>query len=236
MLRSAAIPAGAVALLLGAGLVLVDRSLPALVVAATLPLAVVRLLAVSARQGRGDLRTRALVMFLAWPVVQFATIPLFPPAVAIPVGYALSLVVGATVALAWAWRRDPELYAAREGGAPLFREGWPLWLQGMGMAGYTWLDQVLLALLAGTAAAGSYGPVAALAPLYGLGLTALNGRFAPMIAARYAANDEAGLADLYRTVTRQAVTLGGIPLAVTLGAAPAVLGLWPGGDRPYSAG
>jgi O-antigen/teichoic acid export membrane protein len=107
---------------------------------------------------------------------------------------------------------------------------WPMWLQGIVMGLYTWLDQVLLASLDSTTAAGIYGPVATLAPLFGVGLGSLNGMFAPIIAERHAAGDMAGLQALYRTVTRWAVALAVPPLVVCAVVPGAVIGLWPHGS------
>jgi O-antigen/teichoic acid export membrane protein len=105
-----------------------------------------------------------------------------------------------------------------------------MWLHGIVMGLYTWIDQVLLAGIRSPEAAGIYGPVATLAPLFGVGLGALNGMFAPIIAERRDAGDMEGLQRLYRTVTRWAVALAVAPLAVAAVAPEAVLGLWPNGS------
>jgi O-antigen/teichoic acid export membrane protein len=107
---------------------------------------------------------------------------------------------------------------------------WPLWLQGMIMAVYTWADQVLLAGLRSTELAGVYGPVATLSPLFGVGLGALSGAFAPLIAEKHKAGDIAGLAAMYRLVTRWAVVLSLPAVVVCLAAPEAVLRLWPHGS------
>lgn len=106
----------------------------------------------------------------------------------------------------------------------------PLWVQGIVMALYTWSDQVLLAGLRSAEDAGIYGPVATLAPLFGLGLGALNGMFAPMIAERSASGQRGQLQALYRTVTRWAVILALPTTVLALVRPELVLGLWPHGS------
>lgn len=212
----------------------------ALIGAATLPLAALRLIGVSASQGAGRVSHRALVMFLAWPVVQFALLPVFirlVPAgeglLAAALAYGGSMVLGAVLAalLLFRVRRDMFLLAApgRAALLPLLAYSAPLWAQGIVMAAYTWADQLVLAGIGGAEAAGVYGPVAALAPLFGVGLTALNGIFAPMIAEKHARGEHEALGRLYRTVTRWAVAVALPPLVVSMVAPEAVLALWPHG-------
>lgn len=218
-----------------------DGALDVLLVAASLPLASARLVAVAASQGLGRIGPRAVVMFVAWPLGQLALLVPLGALVGdrrgVVAAYLASMAFGALLAAVLAARADRAL--VRPGPvtppAAVFAASWPLWLQGMIMAGYTWLDQVLLAALGGVEEAARYGPVAALAPLYGLGLTALNGMFAPMIAAGHARGDLAGMQRLYRTVTRWAVALSLPAVAVTLAVPEAILQVWPSGD-PTAAG
>ena len=87
---------------------------------------------------------------------------------------------------------------------------------------------MLLAGLRSPAEAGIYGPVAVLAPLFGVGLGALNGAFAPLIAKKHADGDMMGLQELYRVVTRWAVILAIPPVAIALASPMSLLSPWPG--------
>lgn len=204
--------------------------------AVSLPLAAWRMVAVSASQGLGVVADRAVVMFVAWPVVQLAASALLAHALGLGAAgamgaYALSMAAGALLGDALARRRfDGAPVGPPPPASALVGFAWPVWLQGMVMAAYTWADQVLLAGLRSTEEAGWYGPVAALAPLFGVGLGALNGIFAPVIAERHAARDVAGLERLYRTVTRWAVAMALPPVALCLAVPATVLGLWPDGS------
>jgi len=207
--------------------------------ALTLPVAALRLVFVSASQGLGRISHRALVMFLAWPVAQAAGIAALlvlgvAPLLAVVGGYATSVGLGALLAAVLLHRARPDLPDPRQPGlaapGPLLAFAWPLWVQGIVMAAYTWTDQILLETLGGPTQAGWYGPVAALAPLFGVGLTALNGMFAPMIAEKHAKGERESLLGLYQTVTRWAVALAIPPLLVALVAPGAVLAVWPNGS------
>lgn len=206
--------------------------------ALSLPFAVVRLVAVAASQGRKVVTHRALVMFILWPLAQFAGVALFAHALGLGIvgvmwAYVGAMALGAIVAVALYLRipAPPGVGTAVVTSlAPLLAFAWPMWLHGIVMGLYTWMDQVLLAGIRSPEAAGIYGPVATLAPLFGVGLGALNGMFAPIIAERRAAADIAGLERLYRTVTRWAVALAVPPLVVAAVAPEAVLGLWPNGS------
>lgn len=201
--------------------------------AATLVPAALRTVWVSACQGVNDLRPRALVMFLAWPIVQFAGILALGRygAVGAMGAYLLSMVVGAAVAAGFLVRREPAVLrpGAVDRGRMLAVAG-PLWIQGILMAAYTWADQVLLAGLRSTEMAGIYGPVATLQPLYGVGLQAINSSFAPLIAQKHkdGATDE--LRRLYRVVTRWSLYLAMPPVAVSLVLPTLILSLWPHGS------
>lgn len=181
-------------------------------------------------QGAGDLRPRALAMFVAWPLVQGVAVYVacarsgwgVDGAVA---AYFLAMAVGALVA-----RRPRGLAGPRASLARVLASAWPAWVQGMLMAAYTWVDHVLLAGVRGAEAAGVYGPVAALAPLFGLGLQALSSVGAPMIARQHAAGDAVGLSREFRRVARMSVLVSAPAFAVCGVAPMAVLGLWTGGS------
>ncbi|MFN7142795.1 MAG: flippase [Myxococcota bacterium] len=205
--------------------------------ALSLPFAAVRMVAVSASQGWKVVTHRAIVMFLAWPILQFVGIAALAHGLGLGVvgvmwAYVGAMALGAALAVAFLvrLRRDVLRPAVGVGFGALMAFAWPMWLQGIVMGAYTWLDQVLLAGIRSATDAGIYGPVATLAPLFGVGLGALNGMFAPIIAERRAAGDDAGLQRLYRTVTRWAVALAVPPLAVCAVLPETVLALWPNGS------
>lgn len=218
--------------------------------ALSLPFAAVRMVAVSASQGWKVVTHRALVMFLAWPLAQFVGIAALAHWLGlgirgVMIAYVAAMALGAALAVGFLWRLRPEgrpsdqiqlprpaapVAVAGVGFVALMGFAWPMWIQGVVMGLYTWLDQVLLASLRSTTEAGIYGPVATLAPLFGVGLGALNGMFAPIIAERRGAGDMVGLQGLYRTVTRWAVALAIPPLVVCAVLPGAVLGLWPNGS------
>jgi O-antigen/teichoic acid export membrane protein len=198
--------------------------------AVSLPFAAVRMVAVSACQARGVMWPRAVALFLLWPIAQFAGMFLLVPRWGLTgslAAYSLAMALGAGVALA-AMRRLPAGDSRPE--PPLWSTAAPLWVQAnvAGVAAYA--DQVLLAGLAGLTAAGVYGPVATLLPLFGVGLGALNGSFAPVIAERWRAGDVVGLAGTARKVTRWALVLTVPPSVVCLAVPEAVLALWPNGS------
>ena len=204
--------------------------------ALSLPLAAVRLVAVSASQGWKVVTHRAVVMFLAWPLVQFVGVAAFAQAMGLGVrgvvlAYVAAMAVGAALAVGLLLRLRRDLFAAGSavGVGAMLAFAWPMWIQGIVMGAYTWLDQVLLAGIRSAEDAGIYGPVTTLAPLFGVGLGALNGIFAPIIAERRSAGDTAGLERLYRTVTRWAVALAVPPLVVCAVLPDTVLHIWPNG-------
>ena len=204
--------------------------------ALALPLWAVRTVAVAACQGWGTLTPRALVTFIVWPVVQLLGLAVGATwlglgAVGAVAGFGVAIALGAAQAL-WHLRRlgrGPWGPVADKGeGAfrPMFAVAWPGWVQGVGMALYTWADQTLVTLLAGIAAAGLYGPVGTLTPIFGMGLGALNSAFAPVIARKHADGDAAGLAALYRLVTRWALVAAVPPVALVLAVPMCVLAPW----------
>ena len=206
------------------------------IAAVALPLWGVRTVAVAACQGWGSLAPRALVTFILWPVLQFAGLwvlvgSLGLGAVGAVAAFTLAVALGAGQALWHLHRMRPMLLAPLhepgEGAlAAMLAVSWPLWLHGVSMALYTWWDQVLLADLVGPREAGIYGPVAQLAPLFGLGLGALNSAFAPIIARRHAEGDTVGLAAHYRLVTRWAVLIAVPAVAMALAVPMSVLAPW----------
>lgn len=206
------------------------------IAAISLPLASVRTVAVAASQGWKAIWPRALVMFIAWPIVQFIGVGLLVQALGFGVigmvwAYVGAMAVGAGLAVATLLRMRPEAAVADGPGLrALLAFSWPMWAQGVLMAAYTWIDQILLAAIRSPADAGIYGPVVVLGPLFGLGLGALNGQFAPMIAEKHAQGDIDGLRRLYRTATRWAVGLAIPPLVVCFVAPSIVLHVWPEGS------
>lgn len=215
--------------------------------AISLPFAGLRMVWVAAAQGWGDVTPRAMLMFVVWPLAQIVGVTLLGSSgvAGVSAAYTGSMVLGAGLAGALAWRTGVRVHrpaptsTERAPDAPMDSEvstrallvfAGPLWVQGIVMALYTWSDQVLLAGLRSPEDAGIYGPVATLAPLFGLGLGALNGMFAPMIAERAALGQRDQLQALYRTVTRWAVILA-LPTTVFALVRPElVLGLWPHGS------
>ena len=205
--------------------------------ALAMPLAAIRLCAVTASQGWMDLRPRVLVLMLMWPVVQLAIlIPMLGRLglLSVAIAWCGSMALGAVVAVWLLLRQRPDLStelweAPRERLSDLLRRTWPMWAQALLAGAYGYLDQILLPGLRSPEEAGIYGPVAILAPLLGLPLASLNGIFAPIIAARHAAGDIEGLQTRYRFVIRLAL-LGMLPaLAPMLVMPEAVLEIWPSG-------
>jgi O-antigen/teichoic acid export membrane protein len=189
-----------------------------------------RMIGVAQAQGAGDLRPRALAMFAAWPAVQLYLVWLWCReqglgADGAVLAYAAAMVVGSWIGP----RRRPGAKSVASF-AVLLSGSWPAWVQGMLMAAYTWIDHVLLAGLRGAEAAGIYGPVAALTPLFGLGLQALSSVGAPMIARQHAAGDSAALSRDFRRVARVSVLVAAPALAVCAAAPMAVLDAWSGGS------
>ncbi len=207
--------------------------------ALAMPLAAIRMCAVTASQGWLDLRPRVLVLMLLWPVGQLAIlIPMLGRLglLSAAIAWAGSMALGAAAAVWLLLRQRPglaaELWAApREPLADLLGRTWPMWAQALLAGAYGYLDQVLLPGLKSPEEAGIYGPVAILAPLLGLPLASLNGMFAPIIAARHAAGDMEGLQSRYRFVIRLAL-IGMLPaLAPMLVMPEAVLDIWPSGTE-----
>ncbi len=210
------------------------------IAAVALPFWSLRTVTVAAAQGWGDLRPRAFVTFLAWPLVQALGLLLLVGGLGLGVlgavaGFTAAVGVGALQGAWHLWRlrrgHRPEGAATGEGSLPrLWPVAWPQWVHGVSMALYTWLDQVLLVALAGATAGGRYGPVAQLMPLFAMGLGALNSAFAPVIARKHAQGDREGLREQYRLVTRWAVLLAVPPVVVALTVPMSVLAPWAGAD------
>lgn len=206
------------------------------IAALALPFWSLRTITVAAAQGWGDLRPRALVTFLVWPLAQAAGLLLAVKVLGLGV---LGAVAGFTAAVAagaaqggwhlWRLRRGRVVSEPARGEGrflAMWPVAWPQWAHGVSMALYTWLDQVLLVGLAGATAGGRYGPVAQLIPLFGMGLGALNSAFAGVIARKHAEGDRAGLLAQYRLVTRWAVVLAVPPVVVALTVPFSVLAPW----------
>ncbi len=206
------------------------------IAALALPFWALRTITVAAAQGWGNLWPRALVTFLAWPLVQAVGLVVAVQGLRLGVlgavaGYTAAVVAGALQGAWQLWRGRRDVFAAApEAGEGSFRamwaNAWPQWVHGVSMALYTWLDQVLLVGLAGATAGGRYGPVAQLMPLFAMGLGALNSAFAGVIAKKHADGDRAGLAEQYRLVTRWALVLAVPPVVVALVAPMSVLAPW----------
>ncbi len=204
--------------------------------ALALPLWAVRTVAVAACQGWGSLTPRALVTFILWPFVQLAGLAVGATwlglgAVGAVGGFVVAVAFGAAQAMWHLLRLRPDAFREEEepgegAFAPMFAVAWPGWAQGVGMALYTWFDQTLVTLLAGFAAAGLYGPVSTLTPIFGMGLGALNSAFAPVIARKHAEGDTLGLVSMYRIVTRWALVLAVPPVAMALAVPMCVLLPW----------
>lgn len=213
------------------------------IAAVSLPFAGLRMVGVAAAQGWGEVTPRAVLMFLLWPVAQLIGVAaLAGQGVAgVTAAYTGAMVLGAAGAGVYAVRAarraasaEGERASRPTSSAELLAFAWPLWAQGILMALYTWADQVLLAGLRSAEDAGVYGPVARLAPLFGLGLGALNGVFAPMIAEKHAAGRTEELQALYRTVTRWALVIALPPAVLAFVRPELVLGLWPHGSAAAS--
>ena len=216
-----------------------DTALVLRIGALSLPFASLRTVAVSASQGWKVVTHRAVVMYLAWPIAQFAGVAVLGHllglgAVGVTAAYTAAMALGAALSVGFLLRLSPGALRPAAAAGPtlvaMLGFAWPMWTQGILMGLYTWLDQFLLAGLRSTTEAGIYGPVATLTPLFGMGLGALNGMFAPIIAERRTAGDLPGLERLYRTVTRWAVALAVPPLVVCAVLPEVVLGLWPNGS------
>jgi O-antigen/teichoic acid export membrane protein len=213
-------------------------------IAVSLPLAALRMVAVAAAQGRGHVRARPFVMSILWPAT--LSLGVFAVAASWMPGSPLVAMIRAWVAAigvgcAWSfagllvWRRAAPFAESRgsTSDAPavtlsgLASMAVPLWLHGMVTAAYAWADHLVLAAVHGPREAALYGPVVALTPVYGLALTALNGPLAPMLAARHAAGDRAGLHLLFRTAARWAFLLSALPVVVSLVVPEGLLLAWP---------
>jgi O-antigen/teichoic acid export membrane protein len=209
-------------------------------VAIALPLWCIRMVAVCTSQGLLMLSHRALVCNVLWPAGNVAGVWLLCMVLdwgleGALLSLDLSMLLGVIVALVLLARARPDVMSRSEEStwdlAGIAKFSAPLWVYSVVHWIFAWSDQVLVAALGGMSAAGAYGPVANLAPLFALGLTALNGVFAPVISELHSARQMEELARLYRTVTRWALvlTLPGVLLA--LGAPDRIIALWPAGQE-----
>ena len=203
-----------------------------------LPLAAVRMMATSATQGLLVMWPKALILQVAWPAVNIVGV--YVLAVSLDMGltgvltaYDISMAFGAVLAMWTLWRLRPDALDPRQPSKPMLQPlavmALPLWIYTLVNALYMWADQLLLARIDGMEAAGIYGPVAALSPVFGLALHGLYGMFSPMIATLCKQGDRDELQGLFVTVTRWTILLV-LPMTVgTLIAADSVVGVWPSG-------
>jgi O-antigen/teichoic acid export membrane protein len=208
------------------------------VLAIALPLAAVRMLSASASQGLMVMWPKALILQIAWPLgvivgVFALTVMGGQGLTGVLWAYDASMAVGAVLAVATLIYIRPSMVDLRVAGTgstrALLTFAAPLLAYTMVHALYVWLDQLMLARLDGMEAAGIYGPVAILAPLFAVGVTALNGIFAPMIAQLHHQGKRDELGSLYRTVARWALVLA-VPLCVGALVVPEhVIGIFPNG-------
>jgi O-antigen/teichoic acid export membrane protein len=208
------------------------------VLAITLPLASIRMLTTSASQGLLIMWPKAVILQLLWPAVNILGVVWFSIVgdrglEGVLWAYDLSMLAGALSGLIILLRQRPDFAAPSLEATPVAKSimafALPLWVFTLVNAAYAWGDQLLLAGLGGMEAAGQYAPVATLAPLFGLGLTALNGIFAPVISRLHEEGEKAELHKLYKVVSRWSLTLG-LPLCIGALVAPAaVISVWPEG-------
>jgi O-antigen/teichoic acid export membrane protein len=206
--------------------------------ALAVPLASVRMMAASASQGLLVMWPKALIMQIAWPLAFMAgvaglTLVGERGLSGVLLAYDVSMALGAVLAVATLFRLQPSMASPSTRGTGSSREllgfAAPLLAYTMVHALYVWLDQLMLARLDGMEAAGIYGPVAILAPLFAVGVTALNGIFAPMIASLHHQGQQDELGSLYRTVARWSLVLA-VPICLGAYVVPeAVIGIFPNG-------
>ncbi len=208
------------------------------ILAVALPLASIRMMSASASQGLLIMWPKALILQVAWPLAFMAGVGLFTVLGqqgldGVLWAYDASMAIGAALAVATLVRLRPSMADPRQPGQADSRElltfAAPLLAYTMIHALYVWLDQLMLARLDGMEAAGIYGPVAILAPLLAVGVTALNGIFAPLIASLHHQGKEEELGSLYRTVARWSLVLA-VPLCLGALLVPeAVIQIFPNG-------
>jgi O-antigen/teichoic acid export membrane protein len=205
-----------------------------------LPLASIRMMSTSASQGLLVMWPKALILQVAWPAlnilgVYFLTIRGGRGLEGVLWAYDLSMFAGALFGLLSLARIRPAMFLSRSPAPMDSRVLWsfagPLWIYTLVNGIYAWLDQLLLARIGGMEEAGIYAPVATLAPLFAIGLMALNGIFAPVIADLHSRGKHAELEQVYKVVARWSLSLG-LPLCIGALVAPAeVISIWPAG-RP----
>lgn len=208
------------------------------IAALALPFAAARTAATSASQGMLVIAHRAMSVQMVLPFAQIAFVGLLVYGMGMGVQGALwSLVIGVAAGTALALtllsRNWPDFLDPRapsdSDAKQILAFSLPLWGFALAHWGFTWVDQVLVAALAGMDEAGKYGPITALAPFFAVGLTAINGVFAPMIARLVARRRRKELTQLYRTATRWALILT-LPVTLfVLAQAELILAMWPNG-------
>jgi O-antigen/teichoic acid export membrane protein len=208
------------------------------ILAVTLPLASIRMMTTSASQGLLIMWPKAVILQILWPTVNILGVLWFSyfgnmGLEGVLWAYDLSMLAGAISGLIILLRQRPD-FATPSRNTPLVARSvlgfaLPLWVYTLVNAAYAWGDQLLLAGLGGMEAAGQYAPVATLAPLFGIGLTALNGIFAPVISRLHSKENHTELKNLYKVVSRWSLTLA-LPLCIGAMVAPgAVISVWPQG-------
>ena len=208
------------------------------VLAICLPLAAVRMMTTSASQGLLVMWPKALILQVAWPALNIVGVYLLTVKggrglEGVLWAYDLSMLAGALFGLMSLARLRPDVFEVSQAGSMESRTLWlfaaPLWIYTLVNGIYAWLDQLLLARIGGMEEAGIYAPVATLAPLFPIGLMALNGIFAPVIASLHQKGETAELERVYKVVARWSLTLG-LPLCIGAIVAPGeVINVWPAG-------
>ena len=208
------------------------------VLAVCLPLASIRMMTTSASQGMLVMWPKAVILWVLWPALNIAGVLAFTVyggrgLEGVLWAYDLSMFAGAILGLWSLHRIDKSIFAGNHRGevdkSALWAFAAPLWVYTLVNGIYAWMDQLLLAGMEGMEEAGIYAPVATLAPLFPIGLMALNGIFAPVISGLHARGETAELERLYKLVARWSLILG-LPVCVGALVAPEmVISVWPEG-------
>ena len=208
------------------------------VLAICLPLASIRMMSTSASQGMLVMWPKALILWVLWPALNIAGVFAFTVLggrglEGVLWAYDLSMFFGALLGLWSLYRVDPGIVSrhpsAQVDKTAIWAFAAPLWIYTLVNGIYAWIDQLLLAGMRGMELAGVYAPVATLAPLFPIGLMALNGIFAPVISGLHARGEHQELERLYKLVARWSLILG-LPVCVGALVAPEmVISVWPEG-------
>lgn len=208
------------------------------VLAICLPLASIRMISTSASQGMLVMWPKAIILWVLWPALNIAGVLGFTVwggrgLEGVLWAYDLSMFAGALLGIWSLYRVDSSIFSRQGNSEVDTRAIWafaaPLWIYTLVNGIYAWIDQLLLAGMRGMEQAGIYAPVATLAPLFPIGLMALNGIFAPVISGLHARGEHAELQRLYKLVARWSLILG-LPVCVGALVAPEmVISIWPEG-------